>query len=121
MPWMECDPMSLRLKFVSRLLEGEKMTDLCQEFGISRKTGYKLLERYKTEGVTALQTRTSRPHRSPNRTPEAVVKLIVETRHIHPSWGAPKILIRHAQSSRVHAYARGRVRRDHKYRILPFH
>jgi len=88
---MECDPMSLRLKFVSRLLEGEKMTDLCQEFGISRKTGYKLLERYKADGVSALQTNTSRPHRSPNRTAEGMVKLIVDVRQTHPSWGAPKI------------------------------
>jgi Helix-turn-helix domain len=46
MPWKECDPMDERLKFIARLLDGEKMAGLCREFGISRKTGYKVLARY---------------------------------------------------------------------------
>lgn len=91
MPWKECDPMSERLKFVSRLLEGERMSDLCQEFGISRKTGYKILERYQKKGVLAFTDQSRRPHRSPNQTPDAVSTLIIEIRQKHPSWGAPKI------------------------------
>jgi transposase len=43
-----------RLRFVARLIEGEAMTDLCLEFGISRKTGYKIFNRYKEEGISAL-------------------------------------------------------------------
>jgi len=41
MPWKECNPMDERLKFIARLLDGDKMAELCREFGISRKTGYK--------------------------------------------------------------------------------
>ena len=47
MPWKECHVMDERLRFVARLLDGEKMAALCEEFGISRKTGYKIFERYK--------------------------------------------------------------------------
>ena len=54
MPWKECHVMDERLRFVARLLEGEKMAPLCAEFGISRKTGYKIFDRYKDCGVTAL-------------------------------------------------------------------
>jgi transposase len=54
MPWKECSVMEERLRFVARLLEGESMTDVCREFGISRKTGYKLFERYREEGPVAL-------------------------------------------------------------------
>ena len=54
MPWKECYVMDERLRFVARLLEGEKMAPLCAEFGISRKTGYKIFDRYKDCGLTAL-------------------------------------------------------------------
>jgi putative transposase len=47
MPWKECKPMDERLRFIARLLEGEKMAPLCREFGISRVTGYKIFNRYK--------------------------------------------------------------------------
>ena len=53
MPWKECHVMDERLRFVARLLEGEKMAPLCAEFGISRKTGYKIFDRYKDCGVQA--------------------------------------------------------------------
>ena len=53
MPWKECHVMDERLRFVARLLEGEKMAPLCAEIGISRKTGYKIFERYKDCGVAA--------------------------------------------------------------------
>ena len=42
MPWKECHVMDERLRFIARLLDGEQMAGLCREFGISRKTGYKL-------------------------------------------------------------------------------
>ena len=53
MPWKECSVMDARLRFVARLLEGEAMTDVCREFGVSRKTGYKIFERYKDHGLEA--------------------------------------------------------------------
>jgi putative transposase len=61
MPWKECHAMDERLRFGARLLEGEKMAPLCAEFGISRKTGYKIYERYKTCGQEALTDRSRRP------------------------------------------------------------
>jgi len=63
MPWKECKPMDERLKFVARLLDGEKMSPLCREFGISRPTGYKIFNRYKDCGLDGLQDRSRRPYR----------------------------------------------------------
>ena len=65
MPWKECHVMDERLRFVARLLEGEKMAPLCAEFGISRKTGYKIFDRYKDCGVQAFTDRSRRPYRQP--------------------------------------------------------
>ena len=53
MPWMECSVMEERLRFVARLLKGELMSDVCRQFGISRKTGYKIFKRYKDDGLGA--------------------------------------------------------------------
>ena len=61
MPWKECHIMGERLRFVARLLEGEKMAPLCAEFGISRKTGYKIYNRYKDCGIGAFSDRARRP------------------------------------------------------------
>src|SRR5437016_13165750 len=69
MPWKECHVMDERLRFVARLLEGEKMAPLCAEFGISRKTGYKIYDRYKDCGVQAFSDRSWWPHRQANRLP----------------------------------------------------
>ena len=63
MPWKRVSVMDERLRFVARILEGEPMTDLCREFGISRKTGYKIYNRYKEEGPVALCDRSRRPVR----------------------------------------------------------
>ena len=57
--------MEERLRFVARLLEGEAMSDLAREFGISRKTGYKILNRYKQHGLEALCDRSRRPGAMP--------------------------------------------------------
>jgi putative transposase len=83
--------MDERLRFVARLLDGEKMAMVCEEFGISRKTGYKIFERYKDSGVRGLTDRTRRPHRYANRLPVAIEKLIVRLKKEYPSWGAPKL------------------------------
>ena len=91
MPWKECHVMDERLRFVARLLEGEKMAPLCAEFGISRKTGYKIFDRYKDCGVEAFTDRSRRPHRQANRLPAPLEATIVRLKREYPGWGAPKI------------------------------
>jgi putative transposase len=83
--------MDERLRFVARLLEGEKMAPLCAEFGISRKTGYKIYDRYKDGGLTAFTDRSRRPYRQANRLPAPVEATIVRLKREYPGWGAPKI------------------------------
>ena len=83
--------MDERLRFVARLLDGEKMAAVCREFDISRKTGYKIFQRYKDCGLDGLTDRSRRPYRHANRLPMQVEKLIVRLKRERPSWGAPKI------------------------------
>lgn len=91
MPWRASSVMEERLRFVARLLDGEGMSDVCREFGISRKTGYKIWGRYQQEGVEALCDRSRRPVRYANQLPGQVERLIVETKREKPHWGARKI------------------------------
>ena len=91
MPWQECSKMDERLRFVARLLDGEKMAVLCREFDISRKTGYKIFERYKDCGIEGLTDRSRRPYRHGNRLPFQIEKLVLQIKREYPSWGAPKI------------------------------
>jgi hypothetical protein len=67
MPWKECSVMDERLQFVTRRLAGEAMSELCREFGISRKTGYKIFDRYQECGVQGLTDRSRRPYRYGNQ------------------------------------------------------
>jgi putative transposase len=90
-PWRECYKVDERLRFVARLLEGEKMAVLCREFDISRKTGYKIFARYKDCGLVGLTDRSRRPYRHANRLPFQIETLIVRLKREHGSWGAPKI------------------------------
>ncbi len=83
--------MDERLKFVARLLDGEKVAVLCREFGISRKTGYKLINRYNDSGLEGLTDRSRRPYRHANQLPFQIEKLIVRAKKDKPRWGAPKI------------------------------
>jgi len=91
MPWKESSVMDERLRFVARVLEGEAMSDVARAFGISRKTGYKLLNRYRDEGPLALCDRSRRPVRYANQLPEQVERLIITTKKDKPHWGARKI------------------------------
>ena len=83
--------MEERLRLIARVLDGERMSTVCREFGISRKTGYKLLNRYKSEGLDALCDRSRRPIRYANQLPVAVERQIVELKRERPHWGARKI------------------------------
>ena len=91
MPWKECSVVEERLRFVARLLDGEAMTELCREFGISRKTGYKIFDRYKDYGLEALTDRSRRPVRYANQLPSQVESLIVSLKRNKPHWGARNI------------------------------
>ena len=119
--------MDERLRFVARLLDGEKMAALCREFDVSRKTGYKIFQRYKDCGLDGLTDRSRRPYRHANRLPFQIEKLIVQLKRERPSWGAPKIRekLRRLHSdiqtpaiSTVHAvlYRHGLVNRGRKRR-----
>ena len=69
MPWNESTKMDEKLRFVSRFLDGEKIAPLCAEFGISRVTGHKIIERYKDSGLEAFTDCSRRPFRQANRLP----------------------------------------------------
>jgi putative transposase len=91
MPWRECNVVEERLRFIARLLDGEKMAVLCREFGIARKTGYKILSRYQDCGIQGLTDRSRRPYRHANQLPFQIEKRIVRLKKEYPHWGAHKI------------------------------
>ena len=91
MPWKECHVVDERVRFVARLLDGEKMAGLCREFGISRKTGYKIFERFQDHGAEAFTDRSRRPYRQAQQLPAVVEAQIVGLKREYLSWGAPKI------------------------------
>jgi transposase InsO family protein len=91
MPWRKCSEVEERMRFVSRLLAGEEMSFLCREFGISRKTGYKIYDRYKACGLEALTDRPRRPFRYGNQLPIQIQAAIVQCKHEKPHWGARKL------------------------------
>src|ERR1043165_2803475 len=91
MPWKEYSVMDERLRFVAKLLDGEAMSEVCREFGISRKTGYKIFNRYKESGLEALSDRSRRPVRYANQLPEQIESLIVRLKQEKQHWGARKI------------------------------
>lgn len=91
MGWKECSLMDEKLKFIARLLEGEKMAPLCREFGISRKTGHKLWGRYREMGNEALIAQKRTPYRYANKLPLQMEALILDIKKEYSNWGAPKI------------------------------
>src|SRR3982075_4697937 len=83
--------MEERLRFVARLLDGEAMTDVCRDFGVSRKTGYKIFDSYKEHGLSALSDRSRRPERYANQLPQQIESLIVRLKAEKPHSGAGKV------------------------------
>jgi putative transposase len=83
--------MEERMRFVLRRLDGEPMSELCREFGISRKTGYKIFERYEQDGFEAIRDRSRRPVRYAHQLPETLERIIVRAKQDKPNWGARKI------------------------------
>src|SRR5262249_33036324 len=130
MGWKESNLIDERIKFVAKLMEGEKMATLCREFGISRKTGYKIWERYKDVGLEGLQDRSRRPYRHANQLPFQVERAILQIKQEYPNWGAPKIreklirqysMIQPPANSTVHAVLdrHGLVKRYKSRRYRP--
>lgn len=93
MPWSQTSPMDQRTQFIADYLrETLNITELCDLYGISRKTGYKWIDRYLHQGPAGLDERSRRPWHSPNTTPPEIVEAFLEVRRRHPSWGGKKIL-----------------------------
>lgn len=92
MPWKEVTHMEEQKRFVILAQTGRfSITDLCEQFGISRKTAYKHLARYAESGLKGMEPRSHRPHSFPQRTDEAVEKLILTERRLHRTWGPKKL------------------------------
>lgn len=91
MPWLETNPMRERHHFVQDLESGQwTMTELCVQYGISRKTGYKWLHRYHQSGVGGLRDETRAPRSCPHQTPAEFMRFILDD-HTRFGWGARKI------------------------------
>lgn len=92
MPWKAVTKMQQRHLFVQLALnETVPFSQLCERFGVSRKTGYKLLSRFNTVGMEGLKDDSRRPHHSPYKTPEPIENEIVTIRKKRPYWGGKKI------------------------------
>ncbi len=92
MPWRNTAPMDQRTQFIAdHLRETQTITELCDRYGVSRKTGYKWIDRYLRLGPAGLDDHSRRPHRAPNQTTDEIVAAILEARHRHPAWGGKKL------------------------------
>lgn len=88
MPWKETVPVKERMKFMLELESGVfRFGEVCERFGVSRKTGYKWVRRYEEDGVEGLKDQSRAPHHCPHKTASAVEDRIVELRDGHPDWG----------------------------------
>lgn len=93
MPWSQTSPMDERIRFIADYLrETFSISELCDQYDVSRKTGYKWIERYLHLGPAGLEEWSRRPRLCPRQTPQHVVEAICEARRHHPTWGAKKLL-----------------------------
>jgi putative transposase len=92
MPWSETSPMNEKTQFIADYLRDVfTITERCDHYGISRKTGYKWIDRYLRDGPAGLEEQPRNPSTCPHKTPAGLETLVIEARHLHPSWGARKI------------------------------
>jgi putative transposase len=93
MPWSETSTMDQKTQFIADYLrEVLSVTELCELYGISRKTGYKWIDRYIHNGPAGLEEYSRRPHQTPNQTAPEIIEALLEIRRRHPTWGAKKLL-----------------------------
>src|SRR5690242_780095 len=92
MPWKERSVVSLRKQFVEAALAGTKpFTELCREYEVSRKTGYKWVQRFKAQGFASLEDESRRPDSSPTAVADAMSERIIAAKRAHPTWGPRKL------------------------------
>lgn len=92
MPWQRTEPMNERLSFIASWLEDEvSMSELCRRYGVSRKTGYKWVDRYQAAGLAGLQERSRAPLRHAQQIAPAMIAAALAARRLQPSWGPRKI------------------------------
>ena len=103
--------MDERLRFIARLLDGEKMAVLCREFGVSRKTGYKILTRYNEIGLEGLTDRSRRPYRHANQLPLQIETRIVRLKQDKPSLVCNDNFYGRAATISLTCHCRRRMRR----------
>jgi transposase InsO family protein len=102
MPWKKVTIMSQRKEFtVLAMTEGANISQLCRGFGISRKTGYKWIDRFADGGDLGLRDRSRRPHLSPLAKPKEVEEAVLRVRELHPAWGGRKIRTRLSAQGRM--------------------
>ena len=95
MPWLETDPVIERKRFILEAQGGLfSHAELCRRHGVSRKTGYKWLNRYEAEGPDGLADRSHRPLSCSHATDPRVIEAAIELRRRRPRWGADKIRAR---------------------------
>lgn len=94
MPWHQTHPVNERVKFVAAAQSGRRtMTELCEQFGVSRKTGYKLLQRYESHGIDGLRDRSRAPATHPNQLSPELEAAVLRARKAHPTWGSKKLMV----------------------------
>ncbi len=95
MPWKVICPMEERMRFITSVNESdETFSELCARFGISRKTGYKWVERYEADGVAGLAEGRPVARSCPHRMPDELLNRVLELRKEHPTWGPKKLRAR---------------------------
>jgi len=93
MPWSETSTMDQRTQFIADYLRDVlTITELCELYGVSRKTGYKWIDRYIHFGPAGLEEGSRRPHHAPDQTAPEIIAALLEARHRHPTRGARKLL-----------------------------
>lgn len=93
MPWLETSPVEQRERFIDDQHHGlYTVTELCERYAISRKTGYKWLNRFDEAGRPGLRDGSRAPHHCPHAMSDDVARVICEARRQHPSWGPEKLL-----------------------------
>ena len=91
MPWKQTNPMNQRIEFALKAIKTDNFRALCQEYGITPKTGYKWRERFIADGLNGMGEESRRPKSSPAALGDDVVCDIIRIKNQHPAWGPRKV------------------------------
>jgi transposase len=91
MPWKKREPMEERMEFCLKAIKSTNFRKLCQEYGISAKTGYKWRERFLEQGSQGMMEESRRPHAHPESLGEEELCRIIRLKNAHLNWGPKKI------------------------------